>query len=425
MTPEQFLEQLREKVREDLPKWMEYTRRTLPQNPGPDETKAWVQELQDRGAERMVQAGFISRDRVDKVSRVMVAVSKSKRLGDYMRRATSEILRDRRYVDISQRMIREPDTITAEDVEYMTQRSTSDDRLISGVYRAAFSDPKIREAIGIPPDITAERMMVVLRRQIKERNSLEDLAQDPELHDLFTVPVVPVVVIATVLALAHTFIVAYTQAAATVNLVALLSIWAAAFVSVVASGIDSSGWVGALEGPNGPLCSAVHNDSSKFAWVVFRDRLGLKRVALAPGTSSLNFGLMTVEAILLGGPLNELKAMEIGRGQLRKGGAYVLVQDPVSPGEVRLQDRDTGVAVMPNQRQREAEEQGIAGYSDLAGGGSAGRNYDRRLRMEQVTSVAPPRFDYRQAQDYQMAVQTFYDRLRITAALESVTRKFC
>jgi hypothetical protein len=395
MTPEQFLEQLREKVREDLPKWMEYTRRTLPQNPGPDETKAWVQELQDRGAERMVQAGFISRDRVDKVSRVMVAVSKSKRLGDYMRRATSEILRDRRYVDISQRMIREPDTITAEDVEYMTQRSTSDDRLISGVYRAAFSDPKIREAIGIPPDITAERMMVVLRRQIKERNSLEDLAQDPELHDLFTVPVVPVVVIATVLALAHTFIVAYTQAAATVNLVALLSIWAAAFVSVVASGIDSSGWVGALEGPNGPLCSAV------------------------------NFGLMTVDAILLGGPLNELKAMEIGRGQLRKGGAYVLVQDPVSPGEVRLQDRDTGVAVMPNQRQREAEEQGIAGYSDLAGGGSAGRNYDRRLRMEQVTSVAPPRFDYRQAQDYQMAVQTFYDRLRITAALESVTRKFC
>jgi len=321
-------------------------------------------------------------------------------------------------------MFRQPGTITPEDIQYAVDKATSDDRLITGVYFQAFSDPDIRGAMGIPTGVSPEELMLRLRRGIGTSRSLGELFESQDLFDVFAVPVVPVVAIAIVLALAYTFVVAYTQAAALVNLAAVLSIYIKVFVSVSAEGFSVNEWLGQIESPNGLLRSAVHNRSSLHLWVAARCGPTLKRIPIPPSTSTAHLGLTEVEAILVGGRMNQVLSIQIG-SCIHGSGSYILARPSNGVAEVNVfevKDSAGLIRVVPNDIQESHQQTGAAGYCDLDGQGQARELFDPRYAMRRIAAAVPLKFDLRYAAQYISNVEGFYDVLRLSTALNQIRK---
>ncbi|MCI0534723.1 MAG: hypothetical protein L0Z50_05800 [Verrucomicrobiales bacterium] len=390
MRPEEFTAGLRKRVASQIVPYVSFLQETYaPPHAKTPSVTAQAEKLVQDPATMLLQAGLVDDVVKAKANRIALAVFRSKELNSQLRDASQKLQDNLELMAILPRLVYAPESMTSQDVERALTMILENDEFLTGPIRALFQDPALRQALEIPADLTVDAYLTRVREAMRAARDVDEVLAASGLVGRQAV---------TAVWLAVALVVAAAAAAVVKTVVALdawAAVWAVALKVLVftVSGETAVSSNRFLATDHFSVRSRCVNELDFPVWVVIAGGNSFKRVCVPPRMSTELLGIAAVEAILIGGAGNSLRTLRTVQHGTKGQGAYILCADKNDPGEVRLTwDGEEPVAV-GNDRQQSAETGGSAGWSDLAGGGSAGVNFDERFAMARVAALAPHGFD--------------------------------
>ena len=359
---------------------------------------------------------LISAAQAPRVNDLVVALYKNEDLdimvADELQQAFSEY--PRVPVILSQ-LAAEPASVSEEDFQYAIQALVQDDRFLFKYMRAAFSDPAIRTALGIPTNLDIETYIQRLQGEMLNAHTWGDLVAmraDGEFLGSFACGP-EVCVAAVVLYAVATVVQTVVGAVAYIGGYAVVLVAAVYFISVSTAGVDSPSSTG-FDRLQGPCRSYCINSTSKVIWILGPEAPARKRFPLSPGKSSLDLGLPEVYAILVGGQGNQLTRLHGPSGEIWTNGAYFLNGSASSIAGFVVAE-DEGVAHVFETRSNElrpelqgyfltSDQQQLAALSVLS--------------THTVAAAYPPGFDPEEIEVINKGVQRYYRSHRAAAKIK-------
>jgi hypothetical protein len=423
MTIEQFNLNLRETVRAGLPGQINSIKSILASGPSsPSANDPRLRLVDDIGGV-LAESGNIPIAQRERINNIAVAIYKNRNIDAYIQQQVGPLLSDQKAIDIFGKLLVEPGSVSPDDFNYVFDNLLQNDALTIGPLEILLADPDVRDAMGFDSDAAAAQYIANLRQTIASVETWTDwLQRSADLGFLGPFLCGPTFcAVAVVWAVVETVALAVNYAGA----------YALAFASVVtitvasANGIDQNSELGrASQLQPGIVDSVVRNETPLALWVVIQGPTGFKRVPIMPGSDSMSAGIMSIEAILIGGgELNGLSALGVTDGSTRTSGAYVLAHDTCKPAIVTITMDGKIAHVEANEIQKSAEHSGRAGFSDLMGGGPAGDHYDSRWTLNDTAAAIPVGFNVAELHAMSQELAYYSRTRRLASNLESVYQK--
>jgi hypothetical protein len=421
MTPEQFTDSLRGCVREHFPAYLDAVKQSIADDGRLNERK--LQRFLNSPGGALEDAGLLRQRDVDGVNDLVVAAYKSRALHDYMMKATDRFRVDEGLQEQFSRLGRDPRAMPEREVRQLLDRLLRDDTFVTAPIRILMTDPGIRKALGVPANLTFNRYIQDVRKTIRDADSLDQVLRtsrvgpggDVMVCNLAVACAVAIAAIVTIAAIIHTGVVA-------VNYVFAYAVLRTAVVFTVSGpDVTAVGPCATIPVGMGAIRSNCVNESGRTLWIIVRGATGFHRVPLLAGRSSIGMGLSGVEALLIGGRLNPVTRVVTSLDGRCGNGAYIVAQDGANPGTITVTEgSDCDLVIERNEAQAAAEAARRAGWSDLAGNGSAGANYDRAFAMSETAAAVPAGADFARMIDRALDDGHFYASLRIAALAQQL-----
>tara|TARA_R110002072_G_scaffold110139_1_gene237621 strand:- start:4104 stop:5339 length:1236 start_codon:yes stop_codon:yes gene_type:complete len=397
---------LKGRVSQDLPRFVSLLRDQTGSLNTAEQLADWGERVRHDPRAWLSANKLVDPDRLDEVVRLLKALDQSQSLLAHMKTAASVMKEDSRLREACFDLVTNQDRFDGEAQDYLMQRLLENDELLSGTLYVMLNDPEVRSALGVSETTSAEAFLVDLKKAIKTSDSASEAFQKVPGGKLLALTCTPAVVCAaTVFVFVHAYVAIYTIAA--IFIVAKTEIAVPSSVSVSGAGLATNTALIAS-----PVASQhdLHNLTGEAVWVVIETDQGLRRAALPAGARSSEVGIATVEALLVGGEGNPVRAYASARTEASglgvvhirpKSNASRLSVVPTNcPGQVTI----TGaVDLLPIEYECYEHFEGEPPY-----------------HVSTIAAIAPIGFNHREAREQSRGAERFYIALRS----ERILRRF-
>jgi len=406
MSPEEFNAQHRDMLRTSLPQHAALVRQAVF---GEDESEFTRFATDYPGM--LAENGMLDEAKVPQVSQMVLAIYRNAEFETYALQFGAEIAEDQRAVDAFSTMFLEPEGLSEEEFDYVYAKYMLDERFIGGGLGLLLKDPDFRVALNLGDDVTAESYMAQARSFAAQATSYEEFREIAVQYGYFGSMVCTWLAACAAVAVA-------AFAAAVVWAVAYLIVCSNSVSACSAAGIGDRSVAQMLPKQSQHLTSMCLNDSSGTIWILCNAQYGFRRLPLLPGHSSFDLGVSSVVGVIVGGQGNALKTLRV-KGDDYEAGCYFLGEgSQSSPCALTITDdgdADSSTQAVTNDAQDAAEKRGVAGFSDLRGGGTLPGINDDRFTMQGAAALIPERFDYAEYAREGVGSERFY-RAVVTAS---------
>ena len=410
MTPVEFNASLRNHVAANLKQQIIYVKHKM----SSVDPEHW--SMAEGLGDLVARQGWVDPAGAQRWNQLGLAIYRNPRIDSYLYQSMSDVYSSPEIASLADQIRDDPASLSEEQLQGAADRLLRDERYTFGYMRVLLDDADIRRALGFPEDMNVDRYLEEHRRILAASSSFREYQQKSKhLHRITVMDdnggdggsadpdtsIFAAIFAVLAVAVVHTVAVLVNYAAAVnvaykVNVTtgrpkpvgpgpALVSYYTTAGLGAA----SRSGQAGVLPPATSACESRCLNSSPAPVWVITGAGSLLKRVPLEADTDSAHLGLSRVIALVIGGKGNPVRMLRLRSGEVVSQGAYMIFQSLEAPGALTLREHAGIYELECNQSQCAAEDAGVAGYSDLDGGGTAGKHFDGRFNMGGIAAALP------------------------------------
>ena len=400
MTPEELTAALRRRVRQDITRRLKFA---LEASEG---HTASLSEL-------LVAYEITTAEHADRVASLVRELVRDEALNQHM---TTALIGYKAHPELEATFLRlaaDPASVGEDELHRAIDAILNDDRLVSAPIKIMMANQKIRDILGVPPELTFERYIGRLREALASARNYDEFARAatdalggplvPALTAVATVVAVGVAVLATAALAVHTVALALNYAAVYAVAVKAAVFTVAGDLSTVAGGV--------LPLQIGRVSSECVNECDDVVWVIVSDGVRIRRVPLAPSQSSQEVGLTAVWGLLVGGPSNPVERLRTPSGKVQEEGVYWFAQRESQPARIVVRTTDGCHVVDVNKVQLEAAQSEFPDSDPVVCGRS------EPIRTDTVAAAVPAGFDYASTMHAALSAQRHFRTMQFVDAL--------